>query len=346
MELLDRYLQAVAKHLPWQRQQDIIAELRANLESQLDEKQSELSRSLTQAEAEAWLQQLGSPVQMASQYQPQQCLIGPAIFPVYLYVLRLVSMWAIIIYVIVSTVTIVLGSPGTQSIAIAALRLPSVLIQLAAWVTLIFAAVEFTAARYPEKCPSIAGFHAKWTPRDLPPLEKAPPPQSRRRFAYAVAEVIFGFLFLVWLLLFPHYPILIFGPGLKYMLASPFTFAPIWITVYWWAVALSVVQLTWQWINLLRGAWRQPDRPQQIVFKVFSLIPIGLLVNAPGHLYLLLKNPAADLPRYGQALDSINRVLHFAILIVCVIVALQLAWEIVQWIVSLWRRRASAVAPR
>ena len=35
MELLDRYLEAVKKHLPWQRQDDIIAELRANLESQL-----------------------------------------------------------------------------------------------------------------------------------------------------------------------------------------------------------------------------------------------------------------------------------------------------------------------
>ena len=31
MELLDRYLQAVKKHLPLQRQDDILAELRANL---------------------------------------------------------------------------------------------------------------------------------------------------------------------------------------------------------------------------------------------------------------------------------------------------------------------------
>ena len=39
MELLDRYLQAVKKHLPWQRQDDIIAELRANLESQLEDRE-------------------------------------------------------------------------------------------------------------------------------------------------------------------------------------------------------------------------------------------------------------------------------------------------------------------
>lgn len=344
MELLDRYLQAVAKHLPWQRQQDIIAELRANLESQLEEKQSELGRSLTPAEAEAWLQQLGSPVRMASQYQPQQCLIGPAIFPLYLYVLRLVAMWVVIIYVVVSTVTIVLGTPGVQSISEAVLRLPLILIQVAAWVTLVFAAVEFTAVRYPEKCPSIAGFYAKWTPRDLPPLAVSAPPQSRRRYSYAVAEVIFGFIFLVWLLLLPRYPILIFGPGLKYMLASPFTYAPIWITVYWWIVALNVIQLTWQLIDLIRCAWQQPDRPLHIAIKAFSLIPINLLAHAPGHLYLLLKNPAADLVRYGQAVDNLNRVLHFAFLIVCVIVALQLAWEIVKWILAFWRGRVAAGA--
>ena len=108
MELLDRYLQAVRKHLPGQRQDDIIAELRANLESQLQEKQGELGRPLTPAEADAWIRQLGSPMQMASHYQPQQYLIGPAIYPLYLYVLRLSSMWAIIIYMIVSTVTLVL----------------------------------------------------------------------------------------------------------------------------------------------------------------------------------------------------------------------------------------------
>src|SRR6516225_8768751 len=106
MELLDRYLQAVKKHLPWQRQDDIIAELRANLESQLDEREADLGRPLTTAEAEVWIGQLGSPVQMAAHYQPQQYLIGPAIYPVYLYVLRLAGMWTIVIYLIVSTITV------------------------------------------------------------------------------------------------------------------------------------------------------------------------------------------------------------------------------------------------
>jgi hypothetical protein len=101
MELLDRYLQAVKKHLPWQRQDDIIAELRANLEAQLEDKEAELGRPLTKAEAEEWLKQLGAPMQMAARYQPQQYLIGPTVFPIYWYVLKMATAWCMIIYTIV-----------------------------------------------------------------------------------------------------------------------------------------------------------------------------------------------------------------------------------------------------
>ena len=74
MELLDRYLQAVKRHLPWERQDDIIAELRANLEAQLEDKEAELGRPLTKEEAEQWLKQMGAPIQVAA------LLSAPAVF--------------------------------------------------------------------------------------------------------------------------------------------------------------------------------------------------------------------------------------------------------------------------
>lgn len=341
MELLDRYLQAVRKHLPWQRQDDIIAELRANLESQLDEKHAELGRPLTPAEAEEWIRQLGSPVQMASHYQPQQYLIGPAIYPVYLYVLRLASIWAIIIYVIVSTITIVLGSANADAVAAAALRLPAILIQTAGWITLAFAGIEYVAAHYPEKCPPIAGFYAKWSPSDLPPLAPAQVPgRKRRSYANAVTEVIFGFVFLGWWLLVPEYPFLMFGPGIAYIHASPFHPAPIWMTFYWWVVGLNAIQLAWRCIDLLRGAWQQPDRYQRIVVKAFSLVPFVVLASVSNHVYVLLKHPETDLARYGQSLDSFNGAIHIVLLLVSAIVALQLVWDIGQTTFERWRARA------
>jgi hypothetical protein len=331
MELLDRYLQAVRKHLPWQRQDDIIAELRANLESQLEDKQEELGRPLMPAEAEEWIGGLGSPVQMAAHYQPQQYLIGPAIYPVYLYILRLASMWAIVVYIVVSTVTIVLSSTATgDTIAQAAFRLPFVLIQVAAWVTAAFAAIEYFAVRYPDKCPpQIAGLYAKWSPKDLPPLQ--PPAaggKKRRSYGQAVAEVIFGFIFLAWLVLVPRYPYLMFGPGAAYVHASPFRFAPILWIFYWWVVGFNALQLAWQCIDLLRGAWQHKDPMQHIVFKALSLIPIVYLLNVSGHVYVLLRHPDVDMARYGQTVNSFNQGIHSCLMLVCAIAVLQLAWDV------------------
>jgi len=343
MELLDRYLQAVKKHLPWQRQEDIVAELRANLESQLDEKQAELGRPLTPAEAEAWIRQLGSPVQMAAHYQPQQYLIGPAIYPVYMYVLRLSSMWAIIIYVIVSVITIVLGSPNAQAFADAAMRLPLILIQVGAWITLAFAALEFIAARYPEKCPSIAGFHAQWSPSNLPPLEPAVAPSKKNRsYAHAVTEVIFGFIFLIWLLLVPRYPYLMFGPGAAFLHASAFRIAPVWHTYYWWIVGLNAIQLAWRCIDLLRGAWQQPDRYQHIVVKIFGLIPLLLLLNMRDHAYVMLRHPDVDQLHNSATVDSLNNAIHLGLAVVSTIIILQLAWDIGRGVLDIARTRAAA----
>ncbi len=344
MELLDRYLQAVQKHLPWKRQEDIIAELRANLESQLDEKQAELGRTMTPTEAETWIGQLGSPLQMASRYQPQQYLIGPAIFPVYLNVLRLASVWALVIYTLVSVINAFLGpSPSGHAIAEALLGLPSVLVQVAAWITLAFAAIEFTAARFPDKCPDIADFHGKWTPRDLPKLEQdAVSGKKRRTYGQALTEAAFGFLVLGWFLLVPQNPFLMFGPGVAFFQASPYQLAPIWMTVYWWIVSLAAIQLAWQCFDLLRGAWRRVDRVQHIVMKILGLIPLLFLAGQRDQLYLLLKRPEADLATYGPALQQINQGIHKGVLVLCIIVSIQLAWDLAQAILAALRKHAAA----
>jgi hypothetical protein len=137
MELLDRYLEAVKKHLPWQRQDDIVAELRANLEAQLEEKEAALGRPLPQAEAEAWLKQLGSPMQMAAPYQPQQYLIGPAIFPIYRNVMKIAVSWCIVIYTIATATALLVHAPHLIDFLHILTSLPAIMITTAAWVTLV-----------------------------------------------------------------------------------------------------------------------------------------------------------------------------------------------------------------
>jgi hypothetical protein len=338
MELLDRYLQAVKKHLPLRRQDDIIAELRANMESQLEDKEAELGRPLTTGEAEDWLRKQGPPMMVAAPYQPQQYLIGPSIFPMYWFVLRTVFLWATIVYSIVSGIIIALGPWRPNSVIEAVFRIPGILVNSAVWVTLVFAAIEFAMTRFPDKLPPMKGLTCEWSPSSLPPLEKAPRAGGKRRsFAQAVAEVIFGFFLLVWLLLIPKSPFLLLGPGVVALQVAPFQLAHAWVPFYWSVVGLNVLQLGWKCFDLAHGSWQHTGRAQHIAVKVFGLVPILLLLNVSNHIYVTLKNPAVDQLRYGATLDNVNRGIHTGLSVICAIVVLQLIWDVAQIALSTHR---------
>lgn len=342
MELLERYLQAVRRYLPLKRQDDIIAELRANMESQIEDREGELGRPLTQGELEDLLRKMGSPVVVASRYQPQQYLIGPTFFPLYFYVVRIALLWAFIIYSIVIAVVIPLTSSNATGVVDSLMRMPGVLINVAAWVTIIFAAVEFISARYPNMCPQIAELTEKWHPHSLPPLEKQPSDGKRRSYAQAVAEVVFGFLFLAWLLMVPRHPFLLLGPGFVLLRVGPFLVAPVWWTFYWLVVGFNAFQLAWRCIDLIRQTWQRPARIRSIAFKVLGLVPMLFLLLARDHVYLLLRNPGSDQLRYGAQLDEINNSIHLSVAVICAIVVIQLGWDLWQMARDGYRRRGLA----
>jgi hypothetical protein len=346
MELLDRYLQAVKKHLPWQRQDDIIAELKANLESQLEDKEAELGRPLTKDEMEAWLKQIGSPMQVAARYQPQRYLIGPAVFPMYWYVLKLACFWCLIIYTFVNVLQVFAGNPTNVAAVIeelikVLLRAPWSLIPTAAIVTLVFAVIEFGITRNPPICGPLAGAVSNWSPAGLPPIDKtAVAGKKPRSFALAVAEVIFGFLFLAWMLLIPGHPWLLMGPGAFYFQHSPYQLAPVLVHFYWWVVAMNVIQLGWNCGDLVRGAWQGSRRMQQKTIQVIGLIPLVMLLTTPGHVYFTLKQ-GADQARLGAPLAAANEGIYRVLQLICVIVVLQLLWEMGQLILSFYRKRVA-----
>jgi hypothetical protein len=349
MELLDRYLEAVKKHLPWQRQDDIIAELRANLESQLEEKEAELGRPLTSAEAEEWIKQLGAPLQMAARFKPQQYLIGPTVFPIYTTVLKIAVTWAMIIYSIASVALICTGTPSLSAVVEALVRVPGILMTTAAWVTLIFAALEFAVAQNYIKFPAMVAPSAGWSPGALPPLQMDTTNGKKpRSFAQAVAEAVFSFLLLIWLLLLPKHPWLLFGPGAAFLDTwdghpSPFQLAPVWVQFYWWVVAPSVLQVGWRCVDLLRGTWQKRRPILHLVMRSVGLIPLLLLLTVRDHALVLLKNPALDQARYGVTVDAMNRGANIVLSFICAIAVLQLAWDLGKMSLNAWRKREAAM---
>ena len=342
VDLFERYLQAIRRHLPWRRQDDILAELRANLESQLEDREAELGRPLTEGEMVDWLKKLGSPMHVAMRYQRQQYLIGPAVFPMYWYVLRLVLPSVAVIYTVVNGLLIAMQASGAPSIAEAIVKLPSILIMVAAWITAVFVALEFTASHYPQVSLSVSGLSREWSPSALPPLEKAPPAGRKpKSYAQAVAEVIFGFLFLVWLTLIPRHPSILMGPGAAVLHGSPFRLAHVWLEFYFVVVVLNFIQVGWNSYRLWEGTWQEPSMAVHVTNNVLGLIGLGVLIGAPGHAYLVLRNPASDAMQYGTTVDTINVWAWRGICVMGAIVILQLLGEVIKAGCTAWKRRTA-----
>jgi hypothetical protein len=342
MELLDRYLQAVRKYLPLRRQDDIIAELRANMESQIEDRESELGRPLTQGEFEDFLRKMGHPMLVASRFQPQQYLIGPTLFPMYLYVLRIALLWVFIVCMIVAAVVTPLTNQGGGAVIAALFRTPGILLQTAAWITLVFALIDWGRTRYPQACPPISGVTEKWNPSSLPPLDKDGSRGGKpRSFTVAVADIVISALFIGWLLLIPRHPFLMLGPGVELLKVSPYQLSPAWWTFFWWIVALGIVQIIWKCIDLGRGKWQRTNRVQQMLFKVFGLIPMLILLSAPSHIYISLKNSAVDPLHDAHNLAQINNAIYLGISVICAIVVLQLAFDLGKWALDSYRNRVA-----
>lgn len=89
MNLVEDYLDAVARLLPNAQRDDIVAELRDIILSRLEAREGELGRPLTEAETEAVLREVGHPLVVAARYRegPQQ-LVGPALYPFWMFAVK------------------------------------------------------------------------------------------------------------------------------------------------------------------------------------------------------------------------------------------------------------------
>jgi hypothetical protein len=163
-----------------------------------------------------------------------------------------------------------------------------------------------------------------------------------RSYAKAVAEVVFGILFLGWLLLLPSHPYLLIGPGDYILRVSPYQLSPALMQFFWCVVALNIFQLSWKVVDLYRGTWGVKSRAQHLVFSVLGLMPLGILLFVPNQMWVLLKHPDLDQTKYGATLDQINAGIYKGLLLIVAIVVVQLVWEIVRKSLESYRMRLAS----
>jgi hypothetical protein len=227
MELIERYLQAVKFWLPKQQKDDIIAELSEDIHAQIEEQETALGHKLSEAEVEAFLKRRGRPVVVANRYLPQQYLIGPLLFPVYRFVLKIVALCYLLPWLLVALWLKTWMPSAEQSIP--GPFLVTVLFALGG-VTVVFAILE----RVQEK----SRFLENWNPGKLPPVRN---PNLIARSSSAV-ELAVNLLFFVW--------------WARYMYAPGFVLlSPLWLWFFWGFLVLSLANAALAAVNLMHPYW-------------------------------------------------------------------------------------------
>lgn len=326
MDLLDRYLAAVAALLPKAQREDIVAELRDTLLNRMEEKEAELGRPLNAKEREAVLKAFGHPIAVAGRFGPTQSLIGPELYPFYVFgvkVLLVVAAVVSVIPLVISTVT----DPGSASNPA---RFLSSFINTG--LTMIGIATVLGVAFERGWIPR-AGF-ADWKVADLPVLDSLSPGKtglfhrsvSQRRFE-ALLEVILIALFMLW------WTDVVPAPWTNQLAGRDMVLqpAPIWAALYWPILAWAGAQLLGSLIGLLRPGWVRARAAMDVACGAAGLALAGVLWKA-GQLVVVATRggSGASAEQIAGLQESLDLSFHLTATVMMVVLTVKIA-------VDLWR---------
>jgi hypothetical protein len=340
MDLLDRYLAAVAALLPKSQREDIVAELRDTLLNQMEEKEAELGRPLNAKEREAVLKAFGHPIAVAGRFGTTRSLIGPELYPFYMFGVKALLVVAAIVSAI-PVVFSVIADPGGAGGGLA--RFVSGF--LSTGFTMIGVATVLGVAFERGWIPS-TGF-TDWRVADLPVLDtlgagkkglfptKGP---LERRFE-ALLEAILTALFILW------WTGLVQAPWSNHITGGDMALrpGPVWATLYWPILAMAGLQLVSSLVGLLRPAWVRARAALEVAGSVAGLALATVLLQA-GRLVVVASEGArgADAEAIAGLQQALDLSFHLTTVVMIVVFVVKIA-------IDLWRlfrgARPSVAAP-
>jgi hypothetical protein len=321
MTLLDVYLDAVRKQLPRRQRDDIVAELRAVLLSQVEEAQEARSRDLTDDEVAAILKRYGSPDAVAASYGAGRHLIGPRVYPHYIIIVKL------ILWVVGGITALAVGTafssdqPGAE---IARALGTGALIAFGnlTIVTLIFARVERVNDHL-----APAG---DWDPHTLPAARRAR--TSIRRSEAWTSLGVMAFWLLWWTGVLPINRWLLWN-------RLPLEPAPIWEALTPMIVGLMIASIVADAIALLK--------PRAVAFyeRAGLLIEAGALLVLATALqsgtFLVVTDPSSSVAGLASVL---NRVVFFGLIAWAVVIIASIGFTVRRWLTIAKHPRETAAA--
>jgi hypothetical protein len=265
-ELIERYVHQVGRYLPPDERAEIEAELRSQIQDQLDDRYGE---SPSQEEVASVLAEFGHPYQIAASYSSEQYLVGPMFYPYMALVMR--YGW-IIIPAIVIFLNIFGALTSSRQITLFDLFMETLVgvVQAAlmffAVVVLIFAIIERISAELQKE-------REAFNPLNLPEVDD-PGVVDRVEEAFGLA---FG---MVMALVFIYF-LRVGGLTLRFNLTDP---GEVIAVPTLWLVLLIVdilAQLIVNVLVLLRNRWSVGLMLTQAVLEVFGMICLYFVVFLP-----------------------------------------------------------------
>jgi len=242
MQLVGRYLNAVRFWLPQRHKDDILAELSEDLRSTIAEREDTLRRPLANDELAELLKRRGHPLIVASAYLPQRSLIGPALFPIYVFVLKIVGLffvgpwigvWAWAMFYLPGAER---AHPQTIDKLTALWSLLwSTVFAAFAIVTLIFAIVERVHGR--------SRLFNDWDPKSLPPAVAEVPRST------SIFELAAGLTFAIW------WAAAMSSREISVRSSVAVTLTPLWPYFFWGFLAVMLLNVALAAVNLMRPYW-------------------------------------------------------------------------------------------
>lgn len=313
MQLVERYLQAVKGYLPPAQQHDIIAELKDDLLSQIEEKEAGLQRALTDAEQKAFIKQSGHPMLVASRYLPQQHLIGPAMYPFWWTSQRIMLFVIAAVYGLLAGVHALSNANPFQAFVQALIQATNSFVGTAlfyaAVITIVFWFFERNQVRF--------GFLANWDPAKLAPVKD----KLQIKRSESLFEVVAETIFLLWWVGAISFATSFYHHGK----AVPFQMSPAWEPFWWGIFAVSIGGIILAVANLLWPYW---TRRRLLMGIVLNVVAIGIAYMLFQQDVLIVVGDASiEIAKFGNAGALLNKFAHG------LLVVLALVWsiEIIQY---------------
>ncbi len=298
MQLIERYIEAVKFWLPRKQQDDIAAELHANLIAQAEDKEAELGRPLNEEEEVAILKQVGAPPLVAARYREErrtvtigQQLIGPVVFPFYWVAIK-ATLSLLVVLGLVTAAALAFQDDGnlTRQIAQAGWRLPGLALPALLLVTIFFAGLDYALVKF--------RFFADWDPRTLSALDRT---KHTVPLATSIAGIVVQTVFIVWWLSLPNFSTGILGH---------LRLAPIWQTLYLPTLLIAVAILGQHLGTLLRPRWTWLPPAVGAVTSLAALVVIYPFLETSALVHLTAESST---PLGILKVGKLNYGLHLAV---------------------------------